>query len=76
MSTSNAAAHQTVRRRRYKPYVVSWAPTATRKGGSARFATKGEALAYVAGPRIAARRPTVEHVDRAGWRTPISLEVA
>lgn len=67
-------AHQTVRRRRYSPWVVTWMATATRKGGSRRFPTKEEALAYLAGPRVAVRAAVLEHVDRAGWRTPIDIE--
>jgi hypothetical protein len=62
-------AHQTVRRRRYSPWVVSWAATATRKAGSHRFTSLAAALDYARGPRIAARNPLVEHVDRAAWRT-------
>jgi len=61
-------AHQTVRRRRYSPWVVTWVATATRRGGSRRFATKEDALAYLAGPRVTVRAPTLEYVDRGGWR--------
>lgn len=66
-------ARQTVRRRRYHGYIVTWAATGTRKGGERRFATEAEALTYLAGPRIAARAAVLEYEDRAGWRDRIEL---
>jgi hypothetical protein len=73
MTAAATGAHQTVRRRRYSPWVVSWPATPHRKGGARRFHTLDEALEYARGPRVTARQPAVEHVDRAGWRTPYDV---